>query len=199
MEKVVAFIEFNKEIEKKIFSYKKEVRNIFGNQIFLNHPVHSTLFSVEVQNWKIIKSQLKNIIFDNNIKIKIGKAGIFNKDIFTNGKTLYFEIIKNKKLFDLQKLLLSNISVITNKNQKYMKLFKSDWMKKNYKIYGWPYVGKHWIPHVTIASIKNIHGNNKYFKLFLKEKINLYNKVTKVRFYKVVGENHIHLFDLKLN
>ena len=72
-------------------------------------------------------------------------------------------------------------------------------MKKNYKIYGWPYVGKYWIPHVTIASIKNIHGNNKYFKLFLKEKINLYNKVTKVRFYKVVGENHKHLFDLKLN
>ena len=40
MYKIAAFITFNKTIEKNILSKKTKVKVKFGNQIYLNHPVH---------------------------------------------------------------------------------------------------------------------------------------------------------------
>ena len=71
-------------------------------------------------------------------------------------------------------------------------------MKKNYLNYGFPYTGENWIPHITIASIKNIHGNNIYFRSFLKNKINLVDQIKKIEFYRVANDKHKFLFDLKL-
>ena len=48
MYKIAAFIEFNKIITKKILNRKKEVEKKFGNQIYLKHPVHLTLFTIHI-------------------------------------------------------------------------------------------------------------------------------------------------------
>ena len=60
-----AFIEFDKKINNKVLGYKKKVKNKFGNQIYLDHPVHSTLFTIKIK--KI--SELKKI-YKNDINIK---------------------------------------------------------------------------------------------------------------------------------
>ena len=50
MYKIAAFIEFDKKITQKILNQKKIVKKKFGNQIYLNHPVHLTLFTLNVKN-----------------------------------------------------------------------------------------------------------------------------------------------------
>ena len=63
-----AFIEFDKKINNKVLGYKKKVKNKFGNQIYLDHPVHSTLFTIKIKKISELKKIYKN---DINIKKKI--------------------------------------------------------------------------------------------------------------------------------
>ena len=64
MHKIAAFIKFNKKIENTVLFYKNRVKLKFGKQTYLNHPVHSTLFTLDIK--KI--SDLKKLYF--NLKIK---------------------------------------------------------------------------------------------------------------------------------
>jgi 2'-5' RNA ligase len=70
-------------------------------------------------------------------------------------------------------------------------------LKNNYKKYGFPFVDKIWIPHTTIASIKNLKENNKYIKQFLSKKIKLKCFVKEIKFYKIIKNRHDFLFNVK--
>ena len=78
-----------------------------------------------------------------------------------------------------------------------MNLFKNNILKNNYKKYGFPFAGKIWIPHITIASIKNTTNNNNYIKYFLSTKTNLKCLVSEIKFYKIVKDRHDFLFSVK--
>ena len=63
MPKIAAFLKFNKKIQSEVLNYKKKVKIRFGNQTYLNHPVHSTLFTLEIKKNKRFKefvSKFKN-------------------------------------------------------------------------------------------------------------------------------------------
>ena len=64
MYKIAAFIEFDNRITNKILNQKKIVKKKFGNQIYLNHPVHLTLFTLNIK--KI--NELKRIYINNKDK-----------------------------------------------------------------------------------------------------------------------------------
>ena len=49
MYKIAAFIEFNEIITNKILLQKKKFKKKFGDQIYLNHPVHLTLFTLHIK------------------------------------------------------------------------------------------------------------------------------------------------------
>ena len=79
MYKIAAFITFEKIFEKKILSHKSIVKKKFGNQIYLNHPVHLTLFTINIKTI----TQLKKIYLDKNNKdskknliVQVNKAGL---------------------------------------------------------------------------------------------------------------------------
>ena len=50
--------------------------------------------------------------------------------------------------------------------------------------------GKIWIPHITVASIKDITKDHIFIKRFLKSKINLEYTAKDIKFYRVNNEKH---------
>ena len=199
MHKIAAFIEFDKIITRKILNQKKIVKKKFGNQIYLNHPVHLTLFTIDIKNINKLK---KIYINKKNIQskpflINVTRPGIFYDDPLTGGHTIFYHIKKNDRINKIQLTPLRRI----NKNLKTLKrninLFKNNILKNNYKKYGFPFAGKIWIPHITIASIKNTTNNNNYIKYFLSTKINLKCLVSEIKFYKIVKDRHDFLFSVK--
>ena len=199
MYKIAAFIEFDKKITKKILNQKKIVKKKFGNQIYLNHPVHLTLFTLNVKNIDKLKK-----IYINELKIKskpftinVTKPGIFYNDPLTGGHTIFYHIKKNDKINKIQLRHLRKINKNLNILKKNMNLFKNNILKNNYKKYGFPFAGKIWMPHITIASIKNITNNNNYIKYFLSTKTNLKCLVSEIKFYKIVKDRHDFLFSVK--
>ena len=198
MYKIAAFIELNKKIENKILKQKKIVKKKFGNQPYLNHPVHLTLFTLNIK--KI--SELKKIYL-NNLKeksksfyIHLNNPGIFYNDPLTKGDTFFYHVKKNKKINELQvkhlKKINQNLKIIKKKTN----LFESKELKANYKKFGFPFVGSIWIPHVTVASIKNL--NDKIFiKKFLSSKCKLKSQLKELKFYKIIKDRHEFLFSVK--
>jgi 2'-5' RNA ligase len=199
MVKIAAFIEFDKKITKKILYQKRIVKKNFGNQIYLNHPVHLTLFVIKIKKIselkEIYKKQEKNL--NKPFFITVTSSDIFINDPLTEGHTIFYRIKKNKKIREVQlkhiKKINENIQVLKNETE----LFKISVLKKNYERYGFPFVGKIWIPHITIASLKNIEPNHRFLNKFLKSKLDLKCLVSAIRFYKISKNKHDFLFSVK--
>ena len=199
MYKIAAFIEFEKKITNKILNQKKIVKKKFGNQIYLNHPVHLTLFTLNIKRI----NELKKIYINNKnkvskpLQVSLIKPGIFYNDPLTGGHTFFHYIKKNKKISEIQ---LRHLKKINNKLFVYRKnkdLFKNKVLKKNYRKYGFPFAGNVWIPHITVASIKNIKNDNEYIKKFLSEQIKLKCSIKEIKFYKIAKDRHDFLFKVK--
>ena len=71
-------------------------------------------------------------------------------------------------------------------------------MKKNFSIYGYPFVGKNWIPHFTIASINCSDNKDEFINNFINYKLYLTEYIFKVSFYEVRKNNHIFLWDIDI-
>ena len=198
MYKIAAFIEFDKKIKNIILQKKKEVKQKFGFQTYLDHPVHLTLFTIYINNISKLKKTYLNLThkISKPFYIYFTNPGIFRNDPLTGGDTFFYKIKKNRKISELQINHLKKI----NKNLKVFKkkeyIFKDVILKKNYKAYGFPFVGDIWIPHVTVASIKNFN-DRKFVREFLSFKPKLKYKIKEIKFYKIINEKHIFLFNVK--
>ena len=191
------FLEPNKQLKKIIIKWKKNLKkkNIKGK--FINHPPHSTIFIANIRNKKKLFLVLEKTIADfKKFKITINKTSVFKSDLFTGGDTIYLNIKKNKKLLLLQKKIANKLRTLVNEKSKNMK-FKNKLLDNSQKKYGFPFVGNHWKPHFTVASVKNFIEMNDY-KIFRKLKINLKNEINKIVIWRIIGNNHIKLKEIKL-
>tara|TARA_B100001175_G_C19453748_1_gene612666 strand:+ start:171 stop:779 length:609 start_codon:yes stop_codon:yes gene_type:complete len=194
------FLEPNKPLKNIIIKWKKNLKkkNIKGKLI--NHPPHSTIFFANIRNKKkmffIIEKTMKEF---KKFKVKVNKTDVFKNDLFTGGDTIYLKIKKNRKLLLLQKKIAINLRSLVDKKSKNKRnlKFKNKLLNISQKKYGFPFVGNHWIPHFTIGSIKNFIQMNDY-KNFKKLKINLNNEINKITVWKIIGNKHIKLKEIKL-
>tara|TARA_Y100000768_G_C23986735_1_gene689345 strand:- start:3056 stop:3661 length:606 start_codon:yes stop_codon:yes gene_type:complete len=201
MYKIAAFITFDKNLEKKILYQKFNVKKKFGNQTYLNHPVHLTLFTININKLTLLKKIYKNFNkknLKNNFIVQIKKPGVFFNDPITKGHTLYYNLKKNNFLMKAQmkhlRFINRHLLVKKDKNN-----FNNRILDNNYKKYGFPFAGKIWIPHITIASINGVKEDDKYIKKFLKSKINYKSIIKDIEFYKVSNDKHQFLFKTNIN
>ena len=201
MYNIAAFIKFNKKIENKILVQKRKVKKLFGDQTYLNHPVHLTLFTLKIKKISELKFFYKKLESKKKTKsliISLSSADIFVDDPLTSGHTIFYKIKKNKALnliqIDHLKKINKKITVLKND----LHLFKNLSLRKNYKDFGFPFAGKIWLPHITIASIKNIKSQHKFIRDFLKTKISLKCIIDEIKFYKVIKDKHTFLFKTKI-
>ena len=202
MPKIAAFINFSDGINSLINNKKKEVKKLFGEQIYLSHPVHSTLFTTNISNISTFIEKFQNNFINKSIKLKpitlnLIKTGIFINDELTKGNTIYYLIKKNYFFEKYQLILLDfikNLGLI-----KYEKInFNHKWMNDNFLKYGYPYIGNKWIPHITVASIKNVNAKHPFFINFLNTEINKSDVIKYISFYEVVDDDHNFLFKIPL-
>ena len=202
--KIAIFIEPSNEINKKIIKWKKLIKRSFGNQKYSNHPVHLTLavykFKKRPTNF-FYNSLKKDISIIKKFNIYLSKANVFYNDELINGNTLYFSVKKKQKIFNLQKKIILNFKNL-RKNMIIKRNFKNLKLNKNSLNYGFPFVGKTWIPHLTVSSISLSSDKNKMSKLiedFLSQKIhNKKIKVNKISIWKINGDRHKKIYSFSM-
>jgi 2'-5' RNA ligase len=193
------FIEPDYRLKKFIKVLKKKIYTNYNNSFFLNHPPHSTIFYSDLKNNKLALSNILKIFKRKmNIKIICKVYSSFTDTPIKGQSTLFIKIKKNKELSKLQLDLANNLSnyvkkeyLIKNKNK-----FKQKYLKSSFLKYGFPYVGRHWIPHFTIGSIRNKDQGLK--KNFLKNNKIFIFKVKHITFWNVHDDRHILIGKKKL-
>tara|TARA_B100001250_G_C19442670_1_gene632470 strand:- start:73 stop:681 length:609 start_codon:yes stop_codon:yes gene_type:complete len=171
--KIGIFIEPQKNKSNFLYNWKKIIKKNFGKQKYLTHPLHTTIavFKLKTKiNDNFYLSLKKEMKLFAKFRISITKPNIFYNDALTGGDTLFFGIKKNPKLILFQKKILKHFCQIDNKISR-DDFFRNKKFQFNYKNFGFPFIGKDWIPHFTIASVKtNSKKKNQIFKNFLAEK-----------------------------
>ena len=201
MYKIAAFIKFNKLIENKVLLQKKKVKKKFGNQMYLDHPVHLTLFTINIKKISALKeiyNKIKPKSKKENIKLHINLAGVFMNDPLTKGHTLFYGVKKSSLLSLAQ---IKHLKMINNKiyvSKKDFKKINNPLLKKNYFKYGFLFAGKIWLPHITIASIKDVNQDHFFIKNFLKRRVNFKSIAENIEFYRVSNNKHYFLFKTNL-
>jgi len=196
MHKIAAFINFNKTFENKVLLQKRKIRKLFGKQIYLDHPVHLTLFTLNIEKITALRNiyNKKKINHKKKLEIKVNSTGIFVNDPLTNGHTLFYGLKKNLLLKSIQMKHLKKINEKIKVFKKNSNAFKSSILKKNYNKYGFPFAGKIWIPHITVSSLRKIDEKHSFIKNFLKMKIDHKILIKNIEFYKIRNNKHYFLF-----
>ena len=102
---------------------------------------------------------------------------------------MYYKVERNAKLLVLQKKLASKliphkILVKVPKN-----IIKEKFLYDSFIKYGFPFVGEHWIPHFTVASLQT-GKNNPIIKNFLAQKIKFNFIIDQLSLWRINGDDH---------
>ena len=168
---LVALIKPKKKLKEEVLILKKKIKRKFGNQTYLNHLVHLTIFDLKVKTSQVVKiykkeKRIKNLN-EKDLKLIVKKRFFFKNDPITKKTTFIILIKKNKLIQNLQLNLLSRFqNMKINKKNK----FKKKQFDKNNNTYGYPFVNESWKPHVTIASINKEYTKNKILRNFNSKK-----------------------------
>ena len=177
----------NEELSQYVESLKNRFRKVEPDAIFLNHPVHSTIFlfnALEQDQFEIIKC-IKN----EKINFLVNSWKIFENDLVTQGDTFSIGLVPNSFAFDLQRDLAESLLMIIKKPISYNNQWEGKY-KESYERYGFPFVGSHWIPHLTIASVKN-EGKKLIDEIKTTTiKLNQKESSGNLALFKIIGDSH---------
>jgi len=177
----------NEELNQYVEACKNIFRKIEPDALFLNHPVHSTilLFNAHEQFLSQIISKIKNVKID----FLVDSWKIFYNDLATGGDTLSIGLVPNSLAFNFQLDLAESLLNFTEKPISYKNSWEGEY-KKSYERYGFPFVGSHWIPHLTIASVKK--EGKKYIDEIKTTPVNLNLKESggSLALFKILGDSH---------
>ena len=188
--KIAILIRPNPNISKTVNYWKKKIKESNKKFIYISDIPHLTLFTAKIKKINQIKKEIDSFVSaKEKFDIKVKKTSYFNKDLITGGDTPYFKIEYSHKLFSLQKELAE---LLKNYTQKKTDLNLKNFYRKSQQKYGFPYIGKHWIPHISLCSVLD-KINKIYLKKFLGLKINLKSTISNIYLYKVVNDKLVYV------
>tara|TARA_B100000965_G_C19466722_1_gene702211 strand:- start:221 stop:820 length:600 start_codon:yes stop_codon:yes gene_type:complete len=186
-------------LKNKILRKKEQIKTKFGNQTYLSHLPHLTVYLFETSNKNIDSlKKIKIFNFKKNIKFTLNNLSLFENDIKTNKTTIFYKINKHRNHNYFQKGIIDLFHQYLSLPQEKIN-YKNKKMIKSYYNYGYPFIGINWKPHFTIASISKKTIEDEYFKNLLKTKIKFEFIPKKIAVYKILGNKHILLNFIKIN
>ena len=196
---LVALIKPKKKFYNEVMSLKKLVGKKFGNQTYLKHLPHITIFDLKISKSKITanhknKIQIKHFK-KSKLRLILKKRYFFKSDPITNKTTFVIFLKKTLILKAIQTKLLDRFkSIKLNKKFK----FKDKNLTINSVKYGYPFVKKNWKPHLTIVSIDKKYSKDTIFTKFLNNKKKFYEYFEFVYFYEFYKNKHFFLWKSKV-
>ena len=178
------------KLNAKIIQWKNIVEKELNNQPYTNHPSHLTIIHSEIEDKEATINEIKEYLCSlKSFYLTVNKNNVFWDDLSTSGHTLTYNIKKNIYLNNIQ----LKLSLIFSKYKKHIVIPESFRSHKDlydsYVNYGFPFVGRHWIPHFTISSLR-VEKNNIIIKKFLLDKLDISIKVNKISVWNINGSQH---------
>ena len=187
------FIEPQGDLKKYILQKKRDVQERFGWQNYVDHPAHSTLFCGNLSGESEWLASLERLELAPFV-ISCNAFRVFPDDPLCGGTDTLTVEITSDAARHAQILIANELKFYS---AKFSQKFPNQDMQNSWDIYGYPFVGAHWIPHMTIASINNEHSD-LYIKEITQEFINFTFECNTISVWKISGDSHAKMKDILL-
>ena len=166
---------------------------MFPGQPYCSHPPHCTLIHTHV-NKVPIEDQIggEGIVSIKPFKIQVSGTDVFWNDAATGGHTLYLKIIPSIALKELQLRVAKAISPIVLPKSAPDFIENNLDFKMSFEKYGFPFVGSHWIPHFSVASIRT-DSSNSLIEEFISWNSVFEFVIGEVSLWRIESDNHIRI------
>lgn len=181
------FLRPKPDVEEYLIQEKSNLLNQFPDSLYTNHPVHSTVFLLNINSEDLDK--ILNHWKRKTIEVEYDGFKAFQNDPLTKANTVYLKICPNEELFRLQENIVKCFSKFSSEPIRYEGVkWEGDYMQ-SYKNYGYPFVGNHWLPHFTLGSINGDVTHILKRLNFNRKLKNIYG-VLELSLYKIAGDSH---------
>ena len=185
------FIEPMGGLKTNILHWKNKINGELPMQPYCSHPPHSTLIHTEVNDaTKALGETAKLLSAFPAFGLRSEETDVFWKDRATGGgHTLVWKLLQSSHLHELQLQIAETIAPFSNESSVpgYVKV--SPILLKSFELYGFPFVGDHWIPHMTIASLR-VKSGHKLIEAFLCQSETFQMKVEEVSCWRIEEDQH---------
>ena len=195
---LAVFILPKEPFTSELLFWKNKIKKNFPKEPYANHPPHLTLINLDsIDESEVIKKLSSFSKKLGSIKIEVNSRNVFLNDAFTGGDTIYFGLKQSNSLMKLQ-ILIADALVPMKKNINLNNSFKNDSLLfRSNKKYGFPYVGDHWIPHFTVASLTD-NKRKKFLKNFLSFPASFDFKINRFSIWRINQDVHTKLKTIKI-
>lgn len=157
MNKFGIFFEPEEKLARFVKDCKKRVDQVLPNQAYCSHPPHSTILCTWLKEIEKVKLVLEELLSEEvPIPFSIKESMCFYDDALTGGHTVAMKIDDiSGRMADLQVRITEVIYEFIDFNAapKPSGFLLSDPFRSSYEKFASPFVGSHWIPHMSIASL----------------------------------------------
>ena len=195
------FIEPDGELYDFVSRMKKSVELWMPGMKYCLHPPHCTLIAGEYQfNKQIWASEFEESLHNlNSFNVRTRRWRVFENDPLAGGaNTIALELDDNIKLRQLQRLsadICARHYFAAAAPQNILPISQA--MLDSLIKYGWPFVGDHWLPHITIAAI-NADINSTLIRDMITKTVDFTFIIRKVEIWNMIGDQHNFVFSTQL-
>jgi hypothetical protein len=158
MSKYGIFFQPKEKLSRFINDYKKRVDQALPNQAYCNHPPHSTILCTWLKEIEQVKFVLDELLSqESSIPYNLKESMCFYDDALTGGHTVAMRIDDTSgKMAGLQVKVAEGLREFIDFSAAPQPsgFLLSDPFRSSYEKFASPFVGSHWIPHMSIASLK---------------------------------------------
>lgn len=193
MTSYAVFIEPDDTLRNYIDKKKLSVVSQLGHQKYVDHPPHMTLFHGALPNSEHWLERLDHPKV-GELHLYCNDFQVFYDDPLCDGNHTLALKLSGEGLHQLQMLIANQLQNYVCKKPA---SFTDPSLQKSWDRYGFPFVGNHWIPHMTIASLDKKHCDD-YLRKTLEETLNFHTICTAVSVWRVKGDTHTKLKELSI-
>ena len=193
------FIEPVGQLREHIEYWKDKIERAMPGMPYGSHPPHVTLFVAPLlengHQIDVLREKLDKV---SPFVIDVGEPLVFYDDALAGGgHTLVLRIGANPQLSALQCEVAEGLSVLVDRRRlgPLSEGLDVEPFRESQRRYGFPFVGEHWIPHFSIASVK-ADRDHLLIDEFIASKKSFHTLVEKLGIWSVEGDGHSRLAEI---
>jgi 2'-5' RNA ligase len=200
MKHIGIFIEPTGSLAESIRALKGEVERQLPGQKFCSHPPHSTLIYGQYQEPKLWREPLAAALAAlRPFRLQTTEFGFFYDDALAGGgHTVVFKAQPMPEIYALQKAcgdVLKHWRIAAEPPRG--GFWEREPFRSSFAEYGFPFVGPHWIPHFTVASLK-VAKDAPLLRALTAGDARHESLIDRVSVWRIAGDSHTKLFEVSL-
>jgi len=198
MIKYALFIEPDAPLREFLLARKAWVASNKPGEPYCHHPPHCTLIVGRYGPPALWSKQVADVLaHEDPFVLACENYHVFYDDVLTGGHTVAVRVLPSHALSSLQQKLAEVLSDYIDVVEPLRAPLDQEPYSSSTQKYGFPFVGDHWMPHFSIASLRT-DRDDSMLKQLLEEPISREVSVSEIAIWKVTDDEHERLEMLPL-